>query len=231
MAAASERNKMATGTVRNQFMRCICCRWLINVRKATTPNLCIVRGYGIKKESRPWKQKPNRKARLKIILTEDIPNLGNKGQLCHVKHGYGRNVLLPRGKAVYATHYNVDKYGISEAELKGKVKRTKADQVDFLANYLRERTLTVRQDPEEPDWELIEQDMSRAFYSSLQMHVPLDCIILKEPVVEFGETQVEVKLQEDLTVPVKVNVVQYVDSKTQRQRARQRAAAATESAA
>lgn len=221
---------MAAWTARKQFINCTGCRWLINAQNTAAPiRQCIARGYGTKKESRPWKQKPNRKARLKIILTEDVPNLGNRGQLFHVKHGYGRNVLIPKGKAVYATHYNVEKYGISEEEFKGQVKRTKADQVDFLANYLRERTLTVRQDPEEPNWELFEQDMSRAFYSSLQLHVPLDCIVLKEPVAKFGETQVEVKLQEGLTVPVKVNVVHYVDSKTQRNRTRLQVTAATES--
>ena len=212
---------MAAGTTKYRFLTCIGCRWLINGQKTSAPiQQCAMREYGTKKQSRPWKQKPNRKARLKIILTEDVPNLGNRGQLCHVKHGYGRNVLIPKGRAVYATHYNVEKYGISEEELKGQVKRTKADQVDFLANYLRERTLTVRQDPEEPNWELYEQDILGAFYSSLQLHVPLDCIVLKEPVKEFGEAEVQVKLQEGLTVPVKVNVVQYVDSKTQRSRAR-----------
>ena len=217
---------MAAGTAKYHFMTYIGCRWLLNTQKITASIWqCTVRGYGTKKESRPWRQKPNRKARLEIILTEDVPNLGNSGQLCHVKHGYGRNVLIPRGKAVYATHYNVEKYGISEEEFRGQVKRTKADQVDFLANYLRERTLTVRQDPEESNWELYEQDISRAFYSSLQMHVPLDCIVLKEPIVKFGETQVEVRLQEGLTVPVKMNVVQFVDSKTQRSRARMQAAA------
>ena len=227
--AVSDRNKMATWTV-SKFMNCVSCRWFVNARKTTTPILCTVRGYGIKKESRPWKQKPNRKVRMKIILTEDVPNLGSKGQLCRVKRGYGRNELIPSGKAIYATHYNVKKYDITEEELRGKVKRTKAYQIDFLAKYLRERTLVVRQDPEEPNWEVIEQDLSRAFYSSLQLHVPLDLIILKEPIVEFGETQVEVQLQDDLIIPVKVNVVQYVDSKTQRKRARKQAASATGSA-
>lgn len=40
---------------------------------------------------------------MKIILTEDVPNLGVVGDLVSVKDGYGRNYLIPQGKAVFAS--------------------------------------------------------------------------------------------------------------------------------
>ncbi len=40
---------------------------------------------------------------MQVILTEDIPKLGNAGEVVRVKNGYGRNYLLPRGKALLAT--------------------------------------------------------------------------------------------------------------------------------
>jgi large subunit ribosomal protein L9 len=40
---------------------------------------------------------------MKIILKEDIKNLGYKDDLVEVKNGYGRNFLIPKGKAVLAT--------------------------------------------------------------------------------------------------------------------------------
>ena len=40
---------------------------------------------------------------MKIILTEDVPNLGVVGDLVSVRDGYGRNYLIPQGKAVFAS--------------------------------------------------------------------------------------------------------------------------------
>lgn len=40
---------------------------------------------------------------MKIILTADVPHLGGPGDLVHVKDGYARNYLLPRGLAILAT--------------------------------------------------------------------------------------------------------------------------------
>ena len=40
---------------------------------------------------------------MKIILKEDITNLGYKDDVVEVKNGYGRNYLIPQGKAVIAT--------------------------------------------------------------------------------------------------------------------------------
>ena len=40
---------------------------------------------------------------MKLILKEDIQNLGFKDDVVDVKNGYGRNYLIPKGKAVIAT--------------------------------------------------------------------------------------------------------------------------------
>src|SRR5207248_8197360 len=44
---------------------------------------------------------------MQIILKEDVINLGKSGDLVTVKPGYGRNYLIPQGKAVLATTRNV----------------------------------------------------------------------------------------------------------------------------
>ena len=40
---------------------------------------------------------------MKLILTADVPNLGAPGDIVEVRDGYGRNYLLPQGKAIVAT--------------------------------------------------------------------------------------------------------------------------------
>lgn len=47
---------------------------------------------------------------MNIILTQDVENLGQKGEVVHVKPGYGRNFLIPRGLAVVASASNVRRY-------------------------------------------------------------------------------------------------------------------------
>ena len=44
---------------------------------------------------------------MKLILREDVENLGKGGDLVDVKPGYGRNFLIPRGMALLATRGNV----------------------------------------------------------------------------------------------------------------------------
>ena len=96
------------------------------------------RCYGTRRESKQWKQKPNRKPRLAIILTQDVYKLGVKGQIVKVKHGYGRNHLLPQGMAVYATPDNIKQHNAFEAT-KGS---STGNEVEHLANFLSGKVLT-----------------------------------------------------------------------------------------
>ena len=54
---------------------------------------------------------------MNVILLENIKNLGKLGQTVAVKPGYGRNYLIPTGKAVPATEDNVAKFEARRAEL------------------------------------------------------------------------------------------------------------------
>src|SRR5712692_5810164 len=44
---------------------------------------------------------------MQLVLTEDVANLGRQGDLVEVKHGYGRNYLLPNGLATVPTEHNM----------------------------------------------------------------------------------------------------------------------------
>jgi len=57
---------------------------------------------------------------LDIILLEKVTNLGNLGDKVTVKSGYGRNFLIPQGKAVIATAARVAEFEQRRAELEKK---------------------------------------------------------------------------------------------------------------
>ena len=54
---------------------------------------------------------------MELILLQKVANLGNIGDRVKVKSGYGRNFLLPKGKATLATPENVKKFEARRAEL------------------------------------------------------------------------------------------------------------------
>ena len=69
---------------------------------------------------------------MKVILKESITGLGSLGDLVNVKSGYGRNFLMPTGKAIPATEENLKVYEAEKtklAELENK-KITEAKEIE-----------------------------------------------------------------------------------------------------
>ena len=62
---------------------------------------------------------------MEVILLEKVENLGNIGDLVKVQAGYGRNFLLPKGKATLATPDNIAAFEARRAELE----RREADEL------------------------------------------------------------------------------------------------------
>lgn len=61
-----------------------------------------------------------------VILLEKVRNLGNLGDKVSVKSGYGRNFLLPQGKAVFATEKSIELFEKRRAELEKKEQQSLA---------------------------------------------------------------------------------------------------------
>lgn len=76
---------------------------------------------------------------MEVILLEKIKNLGALGAKVNVKSGYGRNFLIPQGKAVPATAKNVAEFDARRAELEAKAAavlgeaQARAERVSALA--------------------------------------------------------------------------------------------------
>jgi len=74
-----------------------------------------------------------------VILLEKVENLGNIGDQVSVKSGYGRNFLLPKGKATIATAENIAVFEARRAELEAKqadelsIAKARADKLASLA--------------------------------------------------------------------------------------------------
>jgi large subunit ribosomal protein L9 len=63
---------------------------------------------------------------MEVLLLEKVRNLGALGDRVNVKPGYGRNFLVPEGKAIYATAANIKKFEARRSELE-KVEKEHLD--------------------------------------------------------------------------------------------------------
>ncbi len=59
---------------------------------------------------------------MELILLEKVQNLGDLGDLVKVKAGFGRNYLVPQGKAALATKENLERFEARRAELEANAK-------------------------------------------------------------------------------------------------------------
>src|ERR1700754_3958871 len=66
-----------------------------------------------------------------VVLTDDLPNVGNTGELVRVRPGYARNYLVPRGLAIGATAENVARIEHEKkvAAIKSAKAKTEAEQL------------------------------------------------------------------------------------------------------
>ncbi|MGI9291515.1 MAG: 50S ribosomal protein L9, partial [Gammaproteobacteria bacterium] len=86
---------------------------------------------------------------MEVIMLEKIENLGNIGDQVNVKSGYGRNFLLPKGKATLATPENIAIFEARRAELEAKqadelaAAQARADKLEGL-----ELSITAKSGPE-----------------------------------------------------------------------------------
>ncbi|TDQ38941.1 50S ribosomal protein L9 [Thiopseudomonas denitrificans] len=79
---------------------------------------------------------------MEVILLEKVANLGNLGDKVSVKAGYGRNYLLPQGKATAATPDNIAEFEARRAELE-RIAAEKRAAAEARAAQLNELVVTI----------------------------------------------------------------------------------------
>ena len=143
-----------------------------------------------------------------LILLEKVLNLGDLGDLVKVKAGYGRNYLVPQGKAVPATKENLAQFESRRAELEAaaqdKLGQAQAREagltdvvVEITANASEEGSLYGSIGPREV----------ASAVSALGHEITKSEVIMGEgPIRHVGEHDVVVHLHADVETQVKVIV-------------------------
>lgn len=145
---------------------------------------------------------------MKLILLQKVTNLGNLGDLVDVKPGYGRNFLVPHGKAVPATEANVAAFEAKRAEYEAKAKASHDDAEARAAKFADASvTIGAHASTEGKLYGSVgPRDIAEAFIAA---GLPLEKseVILGEGAFRaVGEYDVLIKLHADVEVTVKVIV-------------------------
>jgi large subunit ribosomal protein L9 len=145
---------------------------------------------------------------MRIILREDLDNLGTAGEVVTVRDGYARNFLLPRGMAALATEKDVAKLDHERrviAVRSAKLAKDLAAQVDKLSSVSVSLSRAVGEG-DKLYGSVTNRDIADALKEQGQEIDPRK-IVLEEPIKTLGMTEVPIKLGKDATAKIKVWVV------------------------
>ncbi|MBR4963053.1 MAG: 50S ribosomal protein L9 [Muribaculaceae bacterium] len=145
---------------------------------------------------------------MQVILKEDILNLGFKGDVVNVKKGYGRNYLIPQGKAVIASESALKMLAEDNRQRAHKLAKIKAD-AEALAASLNGVSVSIATKASESgkvfgsvtSVQIAETLAEKGFTVDRRL------IALKEPLKELGAHKVVIKLHKEVSAEVEVVVV------------------------
>ena len=144
---------------------------------------------------------------MKIILKEDVSGLGYKDDVVEVKSGYGRNYLIPFGKAVIATPSALKVLAENQRQRAHKLAKIKAD-AEALAAAIADVKLTIGAKTSATGT-IFGSVNSLQIAEALEKlgHNVARKLIDIEPVKEVGEYTATIRLHKEVTAQVAFEVV------------------------
>ena len=146
---------------------------------------------------------------MNVILLDKVENLGAIGDLVTVKSGYGRNFLIPSGKAALATHSNIAEFEVRRADLEkaaaedlvaanARAELLKGTELVIPANVGSEGKLFGSVGP---------VDITEAFAKVGVEAVRSEIRMIDGPIHEVGEFVIGLHLHSEVNVDIVVKVV------------------------
>lgn len=145
---------------------------------------------------------------MKIILREDVANLGYKDDVVEVKSGYGRNYLIPTGKAVIASESALKVLAENQKQRAHKLAKIKAD-AEALAESLNGVSLTIgaKTSATGTIFGSVNNIQIAEALEKLGFNIDRKVINIKESVKEVGSYTAILKLHKEVSVEIPFEVV------------------------
>ena len=141
-------------------------------------------------------------------MKEDIPSLGYKDDVVEVKSGYGRNYLIPTGKAVIANESALKVLAENQKQRAHKLAKIKAD-AEALAESMKDVTLTIGAKTSSTGtiFGSVNNIQIAEALEKLGFNVDRKLIVIKETIKEVGSYKALLKLHKEVSLEIPFEVV------------------------
>ncbi|MCH4156684.1 MAG: 50S ribosomal protein L9 [Muribaculaceae bacterium] len=145
---------------------------------------------------------------MKVILKEDISNLGYKDDVVEVKDGYGRNYLIPQKKAVIASESAMKMLAENQKQRAHKLAKIKAD-AEAVAETLKDVTLTIGAKTSSTGtiFGSVNNIQIAEALEKLGHNIDRKLIFVKDQIKEVGSYKAIIKLHKEVQVEIPFEVV------------------------
>ena len=145
---------------------------------------------------------------MQVILKEDVINLGYKDDVVTVKSGYGRNYLIPQGKAVIATPSALKVLAENMKQRAHKLAKIKADAVELAAK-LEGVSLTIgaKASTTGKIFGSVNNIQIAESLANAGFEIDRKIIYIKEAIKEVGSYKAVLKLHKEVNVEIPFGVV------------------------
>ena len=145
---------------------------------------------------------------MKVILKQDVENLGSKGDIVDVAPGFGRNYLIPKKIALEVTSSNMKMIEIERRALKKRLEKER-QSFEGLIQKLNQVVLTFKRKSGEKDMifgSVSSSDIKDAL-DELGFEIDKKKILLEEPIKRLGNYSVPIKIFQEDRAEIKVEVL------------------------
>jgi len=145
---------------------------------------------------------------MRVILIEDVANLGYKDDVVTVKDGYGRNFLIPQKKAVIASEPALKVLAENAKQRAHKLEKIKAD-ARSVAEKLEGISLVISAKTSSTGtiFGSVSNIQIADELAKQGITIERKQILVKEPIKEVGDYTVTVKLHKDVSIEIPVTVI------------------------
>ncbi len=145
---------------------------------------------------------------MEVILKKDVKGTGKEGEIVKVSDGFARNRLIPGGLAIEATPANKRAFEREKAKIAEKLAADRAEAEAFAKKLSAEPVVVKTKVGENGKLfgSITAIDIANAISEQTGNEVDKRKIVLSKPIKETGITEVEIKLFQDISAKVKVNI-------------------------
>ena len=150
---------------------------------------------------------------MKVVLLENIKNLGQIGDIANVKRGHGRNFLIKYGKALKASKENINLVNKKKAELNEKNLKLKrsAKKIYDIINHTNYKFSKRAKENKELYGSIKPMDLSKAIENLKKIEIKPSQIDLHKEIKKIGTYEAKINLHAEIQAKIHIEVVKEED--------------------